>query len=161
MRLNLLCCALFCGLLCSQISYAKSGVGTQLVNIERQPLASRLANAFWVYDDPTTHRSIVFELGEHSHNKGYYFYREWKYDCHNAEKPLHRIVGVPENDNGVMADFYISSGYRDYQPFLTQLHLVKFKPKKYVILAKETPDGVQKYRFDYQTENKAKCQFKS
>lgn len=160
MRFNLLCCALFCGLLCSQISYAKSGVGTQLVNVERQPLASRLANAFWVYDDPTTHRSIVFELGEDSHNKGYYFYREWKYDCHNAEKPLHRIVGVPENDNGVMADFYISSGYRDYQPFLMQLHLVKFKPKKYVILAKETLDGVQKYRFDYQTENKAKCQFK-
>ncbi|MDO4894082.1 hypothetical protein [Moraxella sp.] len=160
MRFNLVWCILLSGVLCSQISSAKSGVGTQSINIERHPLASRLANAFWVYDDPTTHHSIVFELGEHSHNKGYYFYREWKYDCHNEEKPLYRIVGVPENDNGEVADFYISSGY-DYRPFLTQLHLVKLKPKKYVILSKETPDGVQKYRFDYQTENKARCQFKS
>lgn len=160
MRFNLLCCALFCGLLCNQISYAKSGVGTQLVNIERQALASRLANAFWVYDDPTTQQSIVFELGEHSRNKGYYFYREWKYDCHHAEKPLQRIVGAPLSDDGVIADFHVPSSYYSHRPFLTRLHLQKLKPKKYVILSKETPDGVQKYRFDYQTENRAKCQFK-
>lgn len=152
MHFNGVWCVLFCCMLCSQINYAKE---------QTVKLASRLANGFWVYDDPTTQRSIVFELGEHSSNKNYYFYREWTYDCNDTSKPLHRIVGVPINDNGLIADFYIPSGYRIYRPFLTQLHLVKLKPKKYVILLKETPDGMQKYQFDYQTENKAKCQFKS
>lgn len=151
MRFNWVWCVLFCYMLCSQINHAKEQTIT---------LASRLANGFWVYDDPTTQRSIVFELSEHSSNKNYYFYREWQYDCKDTSKPLHRIVGVPSNDNGSIANFYISSYYRSYNPFLTQLHLVKLKPKKYVILLKETADNSQKYTFYYQTENKAKCQFK-
>lgn len=129
-------------------------------------LASRLANAFWVYDDPITRHSIVFELAEHSSNKGYYLYREWKYDCNQPEQPLYYQSGIPSSeDNGVFAEFYIPSHHRGYQAFLKKtlserLHLVKLKPKKEVILLKKTGQESKHYTFYYQKENKARCQFK-
>lgn len=132
---------------------------------QKTTLSSRLDNAFWVYDDPITRHSIVFELDEHSHNKGYYLYREWKYDCNRPEQPVYRMSGIPSSeDNGIFVEFYIPSHHLGYKSFLNKilsdrLHMVEFKPKKKVVLLKQTMQNPEHYTFYYQKDNKARCRF--